>query len=434
MPPRTLSSLAHALTIAPDADTALVALAEALADVDKFAHLALFSVDARRGLLRDRALANGATVERTVIDTTLDHLPSRERAVVAIGGRFVDFGDRSDEVAHLLMLPQQPDGGWLSLRGIRFEGQLAAVLGVLEPRRFFGTRSAERFAPSTALFELAFARLLEREARGEAVEALEMLTQRLHGEYDRKLGDLERQLLTRSSEWSAGGSSEQVVALEREVARAEEEARKAGKRASAVEVQVVAAVEELEKAHMELFRRNELLRQKIRTAYLLERVLALDATTEDPRHLAEGLLSLVGEDLHAQRCSLMLRCPDADTLYIAASRGIAPGVAEGARVHIGSGVAGKVAATREPLLVQDVEHAGAHPLLRDEYFTTGSFISFPLVYHGELVGVVNLTNRVRQGVFAEEDVERVRLLALVIALVAARARLPERLLETLSVG
>jgi hypothetical protein len=66
--------------------------------------------------------------------------------------------------------------------------------------------------------------------------------------------------------------------------------------------------------------------------------------------------------------------------------------------------------TREPLLVQDVTDGAMHPLLRDEYLTTGSFISFPLVYHGELLGVVNLTNRAKRGVFIEEDVERVRLL------------------------
>ena len=118
---------------------------------------------------------------------------------------------------------------------------------------------------------------------------------------------------------------------------------------------------------------------------------------------------------------------------LAAARGIKPGIAEGARVAIGEGVAGKVAATREPLLVRDVSEAKQHPLLRDQYFTTGSFISFPLVYHEELVGVVNLTNRAMRGVFDDEDVERVRLLGLVIGLIASRARLPQRLGEMLSV-
>src|ERR1035437_3744492 len=69
-----------------------------------------------------------------------------------------------------------------------------------------------------------------------------------------------------------------------------------------------------------------------------------------------------------------------------------------------------------PLLVMDAgEDAVPHPLLGDEYLTTGSFISFPLVLHDELLGVVNVTNRAQHGVFVEDDVERARLLGLVIA-------------------
>ena len=77
--------------------------------------------------------------------------------------------------------------------------------------------------------------------------------------------------------------------------------------------------------------------------------------------------------------------------------------------------------------VVDVQEAASHPLLKDEYFTSGSFISFPLVRHDDLLGVVNLTNRAQRGLFVEEDVERVRLLGLVISLVATEAQLAERL-------
>jgi GAF domain-containing protein len=95
-------------------------------------------------------------------------------------------------------------------------------------------------------------------------------------------------------------------------------------------------------------------------------------------------------------------------------------------------VAGRVAAARQPLLVQDVRDASQHPLLRDQYFTTGSFISFPLVYHDVLVGVVNMTNRAQRGVYVDDDIERVRLLGLVISLIATRSRLPERLIERIN--
>lgn len=441
MPPRTLAALAHALSAAPDLDATLVALGEALSDVDRSAQLALVSFDARKGLMWERITPAEGRVDRLVVATSLEHLPTRERSVVSAGTRPVDFGAQSDDVARLLGLAAQAEGGWLTLQGIRFEGHLSAIVALFEPKRFFGTRTAERFAPAIALFELAYAGILEREARREAVDALEGLTQRLHGEYERKLAELEQQLLRVSAEQAAASAaaaanateSNALLAMERELARAREDARRATKRTNVIEEQVSMAVEQLEKLHVELHRRSETLRQKTRTLYLIERVLAMDARTDDPRALADGLLGLVGDDMNSQRVSLMLCAPEPDYLYIAAARGIAPTVVDGTRTRIGEGVAGRVAASREPLLVQDVAEANSHPLLKDQYFTTGSFISFPLVYHGELLGVVNLTNRAQHGVFVEEDVERVRLLALVIALVAMRARLPERLSQTLGV-
>ena len=425
MPPRTLASLAHALTVAADVPAALGALGEALAEIDRFAQLALVRYDHRRSMLRERLIPRGAEVDVAALETTIDHLPNRERVAVVAGGQFVEFTESVDEFARLFGLRGFDEVGWLSARGIRFEGQLSAILVLYETRKIFGTRTSERFGPTVALFELAMVRFLEHDARTEAVETLEGVTQRVHGEYERRLAELQAGLAEPGA--AEGGASERVVALERELARSEESTRQAARRADSVEATVVSAVEQLEKAHIELARRNEILRQKTRTLHLIDRVLSLDASTNDPRQL-------VGDDMHAQRCSLMLRAREDGWLYLAAARGLAPGVAEGARIRIGDGVAGRVAASREPLLVRDVSEAKQHPLLRDQYFTTGSFISFPLVYHDDLVGVVNLTNRAMYGVFGEEDVERVRLLGLVIALVASRARLPERLGEMLSVG
>ena len=432
MPPRTLASLAHALTVSATPDAALQALGEALAEVDRFAQLAFVTFDERHDMMRDRGVARSTGVEHKSLDTTFDHLPTRERTAIAAGGQFVDFGDTSDEFARLLQLPLLGEAGWLSVRGLRYDGTLSAMLVLYESRKLFGARTAERFLPAIALVELAHLRFLEQSARQEAVRTLEDVTGRVHDEYERRLAALEARLVDASAARS-GDTPARQLALERELAQANDDARRALKKAAAVEATIGSAVEQLEKAHVELHRRSEALRQKTRTIYLIDRVLTLDAGTDDPRQLADGLLSLVGDDMHAHRCSLMLRTPDGESLYLAAARGVAPGISEGARVAMGQGVAGRVAASREPLLVRDVSDAKQHPLLQDQYFTTGSFISFPLVYHDELVGVVNLANRAQHGVFVEEDVDRVRLLGLVIALVASNARLPERLVEALSV-
>ena len=55
------------------------------------------------------------------------------------------------------------------------------------------------------------------------------------------------------------------------------------------------------------------------------------------------------------------------------------------------------------------------------------------MYHDELVGVLNLTNRAQRGVFTDEDVERVRVLGLVMSLILSLNALPTRLLEPINV-
>ena len=416
-----------------------MALGEGLAEVDRSASVALLRYDGRREMLVDRLTPAGGRVNCTPVETTFDHLPGPIRQAVSNGGQFVDLAEQSSEYARLFGLVPMPDGQ-LALRGVLFDGHLAAIVALYEPKKIFGTRAAERFAPAIALFELGFIRFAERDARDEAVRTLEDVTQRVHGEYVKKLAVLERQLVAARGEARAGRATPgapdpaQIVALEREAARASEDARRAMRRADAVEQQVTAAVGQLQHSHVELHRRSEMLRQKTRTLYLIDKVLTLDNRANDPRKLVDGLLALVGDDMQAQRCSLMLRAPEPGYLYLAAARGLAPHIVEGSRIAIGEGVSGRVAATREPLLVQDVAEAPSHPLLQDQYFTTGSFISFPLIYHNELVGVVNLTNRAQRGVFIEEDVERVRLLALVIALVVLHARLADRLMRMLHVA
>ncbi|MGH7719620.1 MAG: hypothetical protein ACREON_12355, partial [Gemmatimonadaceae bacterium] len=223
MPPRTLASLAHALGAASDLDTALVSLGEALADLDRAATVSLLRFDARRQLLRERITPVDGRIARARVDTTFDHLPSYVQAEVTAGGRFVDLGEQSQEYAHLMGFGgSQQDDALLALRGVLVDGVLTTLVALYEPRRFFGTRVMERFVPYVALFELAFARFAERDAREEAVRTLEDVTQRVHGEYVRRLADLEQQL-ARARETPSHGSQvvhpERLLALEAESAK-----------------------------------------------------------------------------------------------------------------------------------------------------------------------------------------------------------------------
>jgi putative methionine-R-sulfoxide reductase with GAF domain len=427
----TLFSLAHALAAAPNLDAAVVAFSEGLAEHDRAAQAAYLPVNGRGGLIVACVCSEQGRVVRSALDVSLAQFPDAVVQRVQAGGAFVDVGEDADAFARMLHLPTLGEPVELAVRGIRFDGELVALLAVQEPRRVFGARAIEGAGALAGLFELAHARFAEHEARLEAARTLEDVTQRVHGEYVARLADLQQQLHMAQGAAEAARAG-QKVREERDAARAAEETRRSAARLRALEQQVTAAVGQLEQAHVELHRRSEALRQRTRTLYLLDRVLEQASRSVDPRKLAEGLLALVGDDMQALRCSLFLRAPEPDTLYLAAARGLAPHVREGSRITVGQGVAGRVAASREPLLVVDASDAHAQPLLRDEYLTTGSFISFPLVIRDELIGVVNLTNRAQRGLFVEEDVERVRILGLVISLIAIEARLPERLLDRIA--
>lgn len=424
---RTLPALAYALGAAANADEAFVRLSDALTESDRDTVLALLHVDPRTGLIRERARAVNGRIEREGMETSVEQLPVDIHRVVAEGGSFAEVGEDQAAYARLLRLPEPESGGLLLLRGIRHERQLVAILAAVEPKRVFGTRVTERLGPLAALFELAVARFVEQDSRAEAVRTLEAVTQRVHQDYLARLAELEARIQRQTSEFEAESASTRL-ARERDDAKRTEEARRSARQLTVLEQQLTASIGQLEQAHVELHRRSEALRQRTRTLYLLDRVLSLSASTAAARPLVDGLLTLLGDDMQALRCSIFLRDPTGDTLYLAAARGLAPHVQVGHRVAIGQGIVGRVAASREPMLVVDVQEAATHPLLKDEYLTTGSFISFPLVRHDTLIGVVNLTNRAQRGLFVEEDVERVRLLGLVISLVATEARLPDRLL------
>lgn len=162
MPPRTLDSLAHALGAAHDLSAALVALGGGLAELERSAYVGLVRHDAKSGMLTEFVTPVGPRVERVPLEVAFSHLPQQVASKIAAGAEFVDAGDQSPEFARLLGMRVLAEGGNLSLKGIRIEGQLAALVVCYEARRVFGTRAVERFAPVVALFELAYRRFMER--------------------------------------------------------------------------------------------------------------------------------------------------------------------------------------------------------------------------------------------------------------------------------
>ncbi len=83
-------------------------------------------------------------------------------------------------------------------------------------------------------------------------------------------------------------------------------------------------------------------------------------------------------------------------------------------IPMGQGIAGRVAATKEPLIVSNIEECAEHmKSVQDAVgFETKNLVAFPILIRGRVFGVVELLNRLDQDSFSPDDIELIRHLCL----------------------
>jgi diguanylate cyclase (GGDEF)-like protein/PAS domain S-box-containing protein len=123
------------------------------------------------------------------------------------------------------------------------------------------------------------------------------------------------------------------------------------------------------------------------------------AHTLDPNVLLDKIADAALAQFEADEVSIMLLADDGRSLYIAAVRGEGRDALLGTRMPIGEGIAGWVAARREPLVlegeVKDPHLAPLHPRAEIQ-----SALSMPMITRNKLIGVLNVNCTRRRGTFA----------------------------------
>jgi K+-sensing histidine kinase KdpD len=136
------------------------------------------------------------------------------------------------------------------------------------------------------------------------------------------------------------------------------------------------------------------------------------------------LLPRIRDILRADTCAVLLVDEDADELVARAAVGIEEEVERGVRIPVGGGFAGRVAAERRPVILDDVDHADVlNPILREKGIK--SMLGVPLLVAGEPLGVIHVGTLVHRR-FTSDDVELLTLVADRVALAIERARLHEQ--------
>jgi signal transduction histidine kinase len=156
----------------------------------------------------------------------------------------------------------------------------------------------------------------------------------------------------------------------------------------------------------------------------LHRVARLATTAHPWDELLETVVDETRDALRASVSSLYLLDRDGINLTLAATNGLDRFQIGRARVPFGQGVTGRVAATREPILIPDVSRDERFLWVRgiDQRRFIASMLSVPLAWDDRTVGVLNVQTEEHRE-FSESDVAHLRAIADLLAGIVEKGRL-----------
>lgn len=136
------------------------------------------------------------------------------------------------------------------------------------------------------------------------------------------------------------------------------------------------------------------------------------------------LLDRIRAILRSDTAAVLLLDPDRGVLVARAARGIEEEVRQGVTIPIGSGFAGRIAAQRRPVAIENVDHADIfNPILRLKGIR--SLLGVPVLVEGRVVGVLHVGTLVTRR-FSAEDVRLLQATADRAALAIETAQLAEQ--------
>jgi GGDEF domain-containing protein len=143
---------------------------------------------------------------------------------------------------------------------------------------------------------------------------------------------------------------------------------------------------------------------RLKAFQVLQDVCSSIATVRDRKELYDIIVKKSTELVGAEKGSLMIL--DDSVLSVKAALGIDRTFAESLKVKLGESISGSIAKKGEPVVVRDIERAIPSRKNRPRY-RTKSFISIPLKVGSNVIGVINISDKITGEVFSDEDLNMV---------------------------
>jgi signal transduction histidine kinase len=162
---------------------------------------------------------------------------------------------------------------------------------------------------------------------------------------------------------------------------------------------------------------------------LLNDVARTLSSTLDLDEVLTRIMQQVEAVLEVEAGSLLLTDPTSGELVFQIALGDKAAEVKPFRIPKGQGIAGEVAATGKPLLVENVDQDKRHFKVLDKQtqFLTRNLLCVPLVLYDQIIGVLEVMNK-RNGNFTQIDLDLLSAIASYAAIAIQNARLHENVL------
>ncbi len=169
--------------------------------------------------------------------------------------------------------------------------------------------------------------------------------------------------------------------------------------------------------------------KKLNTLVSVGRALTI---IDNRNNLLSKILEFAAEIARAEKGSIMLFDEETDELTVKVIRGVGEEIEQKIlkgeittkTFKRGEGIAGKVAETGKAIIVNDVQNSSAG-FVQSNTSRVSSILCVPLKVHNEIIGVINITNKINNEFFTEDDMKIIEEVANQAAVAIHNSRLYE---------
>ena len=169
--------------------------------------------------------------------------------------------------------------------------------------------------------------------------------------------------------------------------------------------------------------RMEKAEEKVQYLQIIYEITSKVVSTFEIDSILDFITEMLGEKLGVGKLAVLLKDEQGDTLVVRATYGFGPNI-KGMRFSVTEGVSGLAFSTGETIYIPDTRRDRRYLHWKGEYYEEGSFLSIPIKYGDEVIGLLNF-NKPEIGGFKDEEIELLSRIADQAAIAIKNAQLFE---------